>query len=398
MRILHFNQFGMHVGGVEGYIADVSHALTAAGHETKLVSFASENPDHLMLDTVQVTARDFDAVVFAIEQVIADFRPDVAYLHVVENPLLVRWICGRLPTIAYVHSPYLFCPGYALYWRRSAKVCDRAAGSVCIFNAQIKRCCFGRNPFRHISRLRQVYALLSATSEVDMLVGGEFMRSRLIANGVSADKISLLTPLLFAEPVSEYMPPSAPEVILFAGRVTIEKGLRQLIQALASIQSDWQLIVAGDGPDRIACEQLAEHLHVAQRVEFAGWVALADMPALYRRCAFVVVPSLWPEPYGRIGPEAFSHGRPVVAYAVGGIPDWLEDGRYGYLAVPGNVDSLRIGIMRLLGNPDACLRMGRLAQENAYLRWNAAGHVQKLEACFQSAIGRFICRRVSLYR
>ena len=389
MRILHFNQFGSHAGGVEGYIADVSRALTAAGHKTQLVSFASECPSDLMSDAVQVAALDLDATVFEIERVIAGFRPDAAYIHVVDNPLIVQWISDRLPTIAYVHSPYLVCPGYALFLRRSSKVCGHTAGPICIMNAQVERCCFGRNPIRHMSRLRQVYALLEATSEIDVLVGSDFMRHQLVANGLRANKVGLLAPLLFAEPTSEYIPPSAPQVILFVGRVTTEKGLRHLIQALASVQSNWRLVVAGDGPDRIACEQLAEQLHVTQRVEFAGWVAQADMPTLYQRCAFVVMPSLWPEPYGRVGPEAFLHGRPVVAYAVGGISDWLADGKNGYLATPGDIGSLSIAIMRLLENPDACERMGRAAREEAHLRWNADAHVQKLETCFQSAIHGF---------
>jgi glycosyltransferase involved in cell wall biosynthesis len=178
-------------------------------------------------------------------------------------------------------------------------------------------------------------------------------------------------------------------MILFGGRVIAEKGLRQLIEALASVRGNWRLIVAGDGPGRAGCEQLAEHLGINQHIEFAGWVEPAQMTALYRHCTFAVMPSLWPEPYGRIGPEAFVHGRPAIAFSVGGIPDWLDDGETGYLVAPGNVAELSTAIARLLEKPDEQERMGRTARERARVHWNAETHVQVLLAAFQAAIRGF---------
>lgn len=389
MKVLHLNQFGTNVGGVEAYIADVSRALLAAGHQTRLISFAFEDPSGLMPGTTQVDESGLTATLVGIARVIEDFQPDVAYVHAVYDPRVVRYIGNHLPAVAYIHSPYLFCPGYALYLRRSSRVCQRRAGPGCLVNAQIEQCCFGWNPIRHAWRLQQVHGLLVTTSQLNVLVGSEFMRQRLIANGFQPERVSLLPPLLFSEPTSRYEPPAEPTVILFAGRITPEKGLRHLIQALAPVRNDWQLFVAGDGPDRNACERLAKQLDVRERVHFAGWMASAEMKVLYQRCAFVVVPSLWPEPYGRVGPEAFFHGRPTVAYAVGGIPDWLEDGETGYLATPGNVESLRRAIVRLIEDPDKREHMGRTAQKLTSMRWSAETHVERLLAGFRSAVEGF---------
>ena len=179
------------------------------------------------------------------------------------------------------------------------------------------------------------------------------------------------------------------QTILFGGRVTTEKGLQQLIKALAPIQADWRLTVAGDGPARSTCQRLAEQLGIAQRIDFVGWMPSSEMQALYQNCAFVVVPSLWPEPYGRVGPEAYVHGRPVVAFAVGGIPDWLEDGQTGYLAQPGDVAGLGSAIARLLEEPDDQERMGRTARAQANVRWNVDTHVNRLVTTFQAAISAF---------
>jgi len=393
VRILHVNQYGSRKGGVEAYIADAATALERAGHPSRLVFLEPNDPGDLIAETrrADVSSWPGQPTVAAqtIEGIIADWQPDVAYIHAVYQPELVARIANRLPAVAYVHGPYLVCPGYALYLRRSGRVCGRTAGAGCLVNAQIERCCFGRNPIRHARRLRQVRRLLQATSQIDVLVGSRFIRDRLIANGLDADKVSLLPPVLSTESTREYAPPSRPGVILFAGRITPEKGLRHLMHALASVQADWRLIVAGDGRDRRGCEELTRRLEVAERVEFAGWVTPERMETLYQRCAFVAMPSLWPEPYGRVGPEAFLHGRPAVAYAVGGIPDWLDDGETGYLATPGDIESLRTAITRLLGSPAERERMGRAAHDRAIVRWSADAHVERLLASFETAIGGF---------
>lgn len=388
MRVLQVNEFGTLTGGVEGYIADVARALIAAGHETHLVSFAAEDPGALMPHTTQVIGADPKDVLARVDRVIADYHPDVAYLHAIYDPRILRHIVGSLPAVSYIHGPYTVCPGNALFLRRSRQVCRRTAGPGCLVMAQIERCCFGRNPIRHVRHLHQVRSLLRSLSQVDILVGSSYMQQRLIANGLQTEKVSLLPPVIFDHTDLAYVPPPDPGTILFAGRITLEKGLGNLIRALAPLPGPWRLVVAGDGPDRADCERLAEQLGVAGRIVFAGWVTPTEMGVLYQRCGFVVMPSLWPEPYGRIGPEAFRRGRPAVGYAVGGIPDWLEDGRTGYLVAPGDVDNLRDSIERLMRDQEGRERMGRAALERAAARWSSTLHVEKLVMAFRAAIDR----------
>ena len=73
-------------------------------------------------------------------------------------------------------------------------------------------------------------------------------------------------------------------------------------------------------------------------IEFVGWVNAQQADVLLTDCDVLVLPSLWPEPFGLVGSEAARHGVPVVAFAVGGITEWLTDGVNGYLA-PGDPPS-----------------------------------------------------------
>ncbi|MCR6679845.1 glycosyltransferase, partial [Escherichia marmotae] len=60
--------------------------------------------------------------------------------------------------------------------------------------------------------------------------------------------------------------------------------------------------------------------------EFTGWLAQNQLAALMKSSDLLVVPSLWPEPFGSVGPAAGRHGLPAAAFAVGGIPQWLAEG------------------------------------------------------------------------
>jgi glycosyltransferase involved in cell wall biosynthesis len=84
-------------------------------------------------------------------------------------------------------------------------------------------------------------------------------------------------------------------------------------------------------------------------------------------CAVGVVPSIWPEPFGQVVVEAMVCGKPVVASAVGGIPDIVLNDESGLLVEPGDAHSLRKALQELLLDPDKRDRMGKIGQQRAHL-------------------------------
>jgi glycosyltransferase involved in cell wall biosynthesis len=381
MKIVHLNHHGSNFGGVEGYIADVSTALAAAGHASHLIHFDADQGDLIPETTyIQKLASQSlaDSLIPALERAITKFRPDAAYVHHLYSPSIVEWIARRLPTVAYVHSPHIVCPGYAQYLKRTSRVCPHKAGLICMLNAQIERCCFGRSPLTHARRLAQVYSFIRIYRSIPILVGSNFMQQLLHRNAIPLGLIEVLPPILLDHSCPEFAPAPDSRTMLFVGRLVPEKGLRQLIETLALLGADWELIVAGEGEERDACRALAAQLNVSHKVKFVGWLSQSEMESLYQRSSLVVVPSLWPEPFGRVGPEAFFHGRPVIAFAVGGTPDWLEDGVSGYLVPPGDFVQLRHRIQMLLESPERQVQMGNNARAQALKAWNADLHVNSL--------------------
>ena len=133
-----------------------------------------------------------------------------------------------------------------------------------------------------------------------------------------------------------------PAEILFAGRLSAEKGVDELVAATRGMN----LVVAGDGPLRSAVPSAL------------GFLPHAELERLYARAAVVVLPS-HREGLPLCVLEAMAHGRPVVASAVGGIPELVEDGVTGLLVPPGDVGALRGALERLLADPILRRRMGR---------------------------------------
>ena len=142
--------------------------------------------------------------------------------------------------------------------------------------------------------------------------------------------------------------PAEPAEILFAGRLSPEKGILELVEAAQGMS----LVVAGDGP-------LRERVLGAR-----GFVPHDELLGLYERAAIVACPSRR-EGFGVTCAEAMAYGRPVVASAVGGLLDLVVDGETGLHVPPRDVAALRAALVRLLGDPELRARLGAAARERA---------------------------------
>ena len=148
-------------------------------------------------------------------------------------------------------------------------------------------------------------------------------------------------------------PEAEPPEILFAGRLSREKGILELVEAARG----HELVVAGDGSLR------------AQVPQARGWLPHEELERLYDRAAVVACPS-HREGFGVVCAEAMAHGRAVVASDVGGLRDLVVDGKTGLLVPPGDVPALRAAIERLLADPELRRRLGAAGRERARERFS----------------------------
>jgi glycosyltransferase involved in cell wall biosynthesis len=203
-----------------------------------------------------------------------------------------------------------------------------------------------------------------------------------------SDNVRVLSPPVVPSTATPRAPVS--NRIFFAGRITREKGLSDLIRAMVQLPHV-HLVVAGDGPERGTVAGLAADLGVALRVEWLGWVDQTTVDVAIQQSSIVVMPSLWAETFGLAGIQAAMNRRPVVAYDSGGIGDWLTP-EMGILVRAGDVPALAAGIDSLTREPVRAARMGdaAYAQAQSYL---PERHGVSLELLLRDACVRWCAPR-----
>ena len=239
-------------------------------------------------------------------------------------------------TVYYIHDHEPICPRTYAYTPLRHN-CTRAGGVwPCILCAPLCRgwkSALGRvfaqgRRKRAMARFRR------------LVVISEFMKGRLVANGIPAEKIAVEPPVIRKVETGESVPRSplpVPRVdLLFAGQLIRGKGVQLLLAAMARLKTPRTLDIVGTGNMEPKLKALAAELGIADRVRFNGFQQNPQDWMRAARC--VVVPSFWQEPYGLVAAEAVALGRPVVAFAIGGLPEAC--GGKATLVPPGDVAAL----------------------------------------------------------
>lgn len=156
-------------------------------------------------------------------------------------------------------------------------------------------------------------------------------------------------------------------LICYVGRLSIEKGVHILLDALACLPSHFKLIIAGEGPQAEDLKALTRTLDLHARIDFLGFIGA---PGDYIAASdIIVVPSTWHEAFGLVVVEGMNEAVPVVSSKVGGMAELYEDGVEGVYFRAGCTQSLASALRELGTDPDRRRQMGlnaRIRVEQAY--------------------------------
>jgi len=180
---------------------------------------------------------------------------------------------------------------------------------------------------------------------------------------------------------------SGPIKLLYVGRISPEKGIHTAIEALALLQDNFpetSLTVAGSswGNEVLAnLESLAETLGISTQIQFLGHIPQATVPQLMKTHHILLVPSIWPEPFGRVVLEGMAAGLVVIGTGQGGMGVVLQDNVTGLVFPPEDAETLAAQIRRLVSEPGLASRLVRQAQKEVYGQYTEQKMVEKFERC-----------------
>ncbi len=154
------------------------------------------------------------------------------------------------------------------------------------------------------------------------------------------------------------------KVVVFAGKLTKNKGVKYLI--LAAKKIDAEILILGDGPDRRNLERVVKKENL-KNVRFIGHLGddTTILVKMYTRADVFVAPSVWDEPLGLVILEAMATETPVVVTRKGGIPLAVKDGKNGYFVKPRNAKDIAEKVNLLLSNDEIRRKMGVNARKIA---------------------------------
>jgi glycosyltransferase involved in cell wall biosynthesis len=304
-------------------------------------------------------------------------QPEIVHLHQFEDPDAIAAMQRSAPVVISAHG-YLACTSGVHYFRPGQE-CGRAHGLGCIPN--LVACAHTSDPLQLPGAYRRASRSLATLRRADLTVSYSSAIDRHLAvNRIARRRVI---------PLFSTMSPAAGSGhatrrrVVFAGRVVLPKGIAVLVRAAREV--DAEFVICGDGWRLQQMRRLATRMGIDQRIDFKGWLGGPELARELAEASVVAVPSIWPEPFGLVGIEAFAAGRPVVASATGGVRDWLEDGVNGLSAKPGDPRALALALNALLDDPTRQRSMGAAGKEMAAARFSRECHVAALLDAYAGA-------------
>ena len=366
MKILIVNNLATMHGGAEAMIAELRRGMEEQGHQVRILCSSEKGNGENIADAEFLAGREGSSLMrllyifnpfalLALRRELRNFQPDVVHLHTLSkaSPLILLPL-KKFPTVLTMHDQSLFDP---------TRISDLPLLEP--YRETFSDYFIDKPSMRFYGEKLRFYILRRLANNVDTVLtcsdfyatcarqSGIFTRIKTLHNGI------VLAP---SYPINNF------KNILFVGRLSEEKGVSVLLEAVASLRKkhpDMRLRVVGGGQLKEELKKQISRLQLDNIVSLLGHKSAQEISELYRQSSLVVVPSLCPDNLPTVCIEAMAIGRPIVASRIGGIPELVDHGKTGFLVPPNDADALADNIDRLLSDPELMQKMGEAGRKKA---------------------------------
>jgi glycosyltransferase involved in cell wall biosynthesis len=276
-----------------------------------------------------------------LEALIKENKPDIAHLHLYYGGLTSSVLKVlkemRVPIVQTIHDYRLLCPANAFLDNKN-RICEKCKNKFYL-QCSIYRCLEGNFFYSSILTL-EAYArkyFIDPLDYVDHFIFvSKFSQHKHIEyNKRFQDKSSLLYNFTFIPEL--WSVNKNKEYVLFFGRLSKEKGILTLLEAIK--ETKLKLKIAGTGPLQ---KDVENSVLENKNIEFMGHKSGVELTQLITNASYIVVPSEWYENNPMTVIESYALGRPVIGADIGGIPEIVENNKTGYLFKSRNINDLAL--------------------------------------------------------
>lgn len=323
-----------------------------------------------------------------IKQLIREFQPNIIHVHSLRTSgltysVLEPCIKNRIPIVMTLHDCFLICPIMTLV-KGSGELCEKAlCKGFNKFYCTINNCSVS-----NIKRANFTLALFSFINKftgydkhiVKFITPSDALRNLMIENNndITPDKIITINNFLSDEEFGNIQPNYENKgYFLYIGRLSHEKGVQYLLEAIKDLPRDIEFHIVGKGPEEDKLKEYAEENHL-DNVKFLGHKSREEIKEEYQNCISTILPCNWFEIFGMTNVESFINGKPVIASNIGGIPEIVENDINGLLFEPANVKQLKECILKYWNNPDLVIQHGKNGYEKAKIQYSEERYYNEL--------------------
>ncbi len=320
-----------------------------------------------------------------IKQLIEIEKPDIVHLnnfaHQISPSILSVFKKQNIPIVMTIRDFKLVCPYW--YLLKNGKPCEKCKHGRyywCVINK-----CTKNSFLKSLINTIEMYLhhkILHIYDLIDVFISPSiFLKKKIIELGFNKE-INFLPNFIN---IKEYTPKFEPgkKSICYFGRLSEEKGLFTLLEAIKNIDIRLKIIGEGQLEERLKAKVKNDKIN---NIDFLGYKTDNNLSKEIKDSMFIVIPSECYENNPRSILEAFALGKPVIGSKSGGIPELVNHGNTGLIFEPGNFADLRNKIIRLINDPDRIKEMGINARKFVEEMYNPEDHYQKLIKIYRDAI------------
>ncbi|ADO55208.2 glycosyltransferase family 4 protein [Paenibacillus polymyxa] len=313
-------------------------------------------------------------------------KPDVVHVHnffPVISPSVYH-ACERLgiPVVQTLHNYRLICP--AATFMRGNEVCEKCLHGTLLHS--IRHGCYRGSQLQTIP--------VAAMIKFNELIGTwqhkvsryialtEFARDKFAESGIPLDRIAVKPNFVHHQTVKAKYDPND-RYLLFVGRISAEKGVRNLLQAWSQLEDrgGLRLVIIGEGPEKA---ELAA-AHQQEDIRFLGKQDGDTVLDCMSRAMYVMVPSIWYEGFPMTIVESYSVGTPVLCSRIGALEEVVEDGVTGFHFQHDDLENIKTVIRRAVAYENYAAMRQKVA-ENYAAHYTEEVNVKQLLAIYSEAM------------
>lgn len=382
MKILLINTYFFMFGGAERYFFDLAKLFEEHGHE--VMFFCMDHPKNLPTKYSKYFVSYFPPfnelsffkkIKFLLSffynfeakkkfrKLILEEKPDLVHINIISfeitHSIIFEAKRHKIPIIMTLHDYRILCPQVVML--NKGKICEKCINGSFFFCIKNK-CIFG-------SLLRSIpmtifyyfnFFILKTLNKINLFISPSQYLKYKIKKSRYCSNFNIVVMEHFID-VEKYKPKYdfVEKNVVYFGRLSKEKGIDVLIDAIKDLDVTLKIIGAGDFEFQLQKKVLTEQI---KNVYFLGFLNQEDLYQELKNSMFSVAPSLWEETFGYSIAESFCVGKPVIASEIGAYKELINDSGAGLLFSPGDVIQLKEKIRYLIENIGLCIEMGKNAR------------------------------------